>query len=81
MEKALVEKNLISGKFEEKEKKRRFFFGGGVVVFFFNFLKSIHSMRECLKHTWKYLVEQFGAALKQGLVGVCRPVVITSIRQ
>lgn len=36
-------------------------------------------MGECLNHIWKYLAEQFGAALKQGLVGVCRPVVITSI--
>lgn len=44
-------------------------------------MKNIHSMRERLNHLWKYLAEQFGTALKQGLVGGCRPVVVTSILQ
>lgn len=42
-------------------------------------MKSIHSMRECLNHIEKYLAEQFGTALMLGLVGVCIPVVVTSI--
>lgn len=54
------------------EKVRRCFF---LVVY----LWKVFTAWECLIHIQKYLAEQSGTALMLGLVGVCIPVVVTSI--